>query len=450
MILRRSSGASLLNTILAAGDVAIVAGALTAAVQLRRNFPLPWTRGLLPAEKFELDAVNVSVVAGSLLLALLLSGFYGSRRSVRHRPFILAAVVIQIAAVAILTIALERTFPRTVLAMMGGFELVLLPLWRRIVVRLLPLRRGSVIVVGDGDRLGVFLDLLSRRDDPRVEIAGVVSDVCPQGLALPYLGSLANPNVIDRIREVDEVLCATESSAARLELLRLREARGFLVFPTEGDALLASADLAWIADQPLIEVRVRSAFGVGAVAKRTFDIVGSLILGVATLPIAIAAAVAVFLDDGVPIVLSQRRLGASGRTISILKFRTMRRSTVQSDAPIIDDDPRVSRVGRWLRRYRVDELPQVLNILRGEMSLVGPRPEMPDVAARLATDVAGFGLRTLVKPGLAGLAQVSSEYDTPATVKLRYDLTYITNWSLSLDARILFSTISTVLSGRGV
>jgi len=103
-----------------------------------------------------------------------------------------------------------------------------------------------------------------------------------------------------------------------------------------------------------------------------------------------------------------------------------------------------------LRRHRLDEIPQLINVIAGEMSLVGPRPERPEIVAEVSKSVPAFGLRLIVRPGLAGLAQVWAEYDTDPAIKLRYDLTYICAWSLGLDLRILLRAVSTALSGRGL
>ena len=113
-------------------------------------------------------------------------------------------------------------------------------------------------------------------------------------------------------------------------------------------------------------------------------------------------------------------------------------------------DGKATRVGSLMRRYHIDELPQLLNVITGDMSLVGPRPERPDIADTIQRDVPDFDLRCLVRPGIAGLAQVSSEYDTHPDVKLRYDLMYMCDWSLMLDFRLLLRSVSTSLSGSGV
>jgi lipopolysaccharide/colanic/teichoic acid biosynthesis glycosyltransferase len=152
-----------------------------------------------------------------------------------------------------------------------------------------------------------------------------------------------------------------------------------------------------------------------------------------------------------PVLLRQNRAGRDGVPFRMWKFRTMRPSFGEVDLQLVQDaDPRVTRVGLWLRRHRLDELPQLINVLSGEMSLVGPRPERPEIIEQLRETIPEFDLRLMVKPGLAGLAQVWAEYDTKPGTKLRYDLTYICSWSPALDLRILATAITTALAGRGV
>lgn len=188
--------------------------------------------------------------------------------------------------------------------------------------------------------------------------------------------------------------------------------------------------------------------------KRAFDIVFAVVLLVLALPIIAVAAILIALEDGGPVLYRQERVGLRGKTFDVLKFRTMRKDAEKdgkaSWASV--DDARVTSVGRRLRRSRIDELPQLINILRGEMSLVGPRPERPVFVAMLAEQIPFYGVRHSVKPGLTGWAQVRYSYG--ATVeqsmkKLEYDLYYVKNHTIVLDLRILLETVRVVLLGEG-
>jgi sugar transferase (PEP-CTERM system associated) len=188
--------------------------------------------------------------------------------------------------------------------------------------------------------------------------------------------------------------------------------------------------------------------------KRLIDIAAALAILALTLPIALIAAIAVKLDSPGPIFYQQDRLGMGGKVFRIFKFRSMRvdAETGTGAAWAAVRDPRVTHVGRLMRLLRIDELPQLINVLKGEMSLVGPRPERPEIIARLIPTMPLYNHRHSMRPGLSGWAQVCYQYG--ATVedtqeKLCYDLYYIKNWSLLLDLQIMLQTLKVVLYGRG-
>lgn len=189
--------------------------------------------------------------------------------------------------------------------------------------------------------------------------------------------------------------------------------------------------------------------------KRSFDVIASALLLVLASPMMIIAAMAIFLESGRPIVFRQERVGLGGRTFMLLKFRSMRTDAEKDGVPrwAATGDPRVTRVGRFIRRTRIDELPQIFNVLKGEMSFVGPRPERPFFVAQLTEQVPFYGARHTVKPGLTGWAQVRYSYGASvedAVRKLQYDLYYVKNHSVLLDSLILLSTVRVVVMGEGV
>jgi lipopolysaccharide/colanic/teichoic acid biosynthesis glycosyltransferase len=193
-------------------------------------------------------------------------------------------------------------------------------------------------------------------------------------------------------------------------------------------------------------------------AKRGMDLVGALLALVLLSPVLLVASVAILVSSGPRILYVQQRVGRDGKPFRIVKFRTMRHDADELmeeywehnelDGPIFKmrRDPRVTRVGRMLRKYSVDELPQLVNVVRGEMSLVGPRPLVPE-------EYAGFGdrelQRLLVRPGITGLWQVSGRCDVHFRSWMDLDLEYIRTWSLRSDVRILLRTIPAVLTARG-
>ena len=189
-------------------------------------------------------------------------------------------------------------------------------------------------------------------------------------------------------------------------------------------------------------------------AKRTFDIVIALALLIATLPLTISAVLAICAENRGPIFYRQERVGLAGRSFRLLKFRSMEvdaeRDGVARWAAV--NDPRVTTVGGIIRKLRIDEIPQVYNVLRGEMSFVGPRPERPSIVNQLAKDIPFYQYRHSVKPGITGWAQINYPYGASvqdAIEKLKYDLYYIKNHSLFLDVVILAQTLRVVVWPRG-
>ncbi|MGZ3181038.1 MAG: TIGR03013 family XrtA/PEP-CTERM system glycosyltransferase [Telluria sp.] len=193
---------------------------------------------------------------------------------------------------------------------------------------------------------------------------------------------------------------------------------------------------------------------VRAASKRLFDVAASVLVALLALPVVCVAALAIRLEDGGPVFYAQERVGKDGKIFRVLKLRSMRTDAESGGLPswAAQDDPRVTRVGRIIRLLRIDELPQMINVLRGEMSFVGPRPERAYFVEQLAREVPYYEIRHRIKPGVTGLAQVRYQYGASvgdAVEKLQYDLYYVKNNSLFLDLLILIDTVQVVMTGKG-
>lgn len=188
--------------------------------------------------------------------------------------------------------------------------------------------------------------------------------------------------------------------------------------------------------------------------KRVFDLTASGVLLAVTLPVMLVTALCILFEDGAPVFYRQERVGKGGKTFMVLKFRSMRSDAEKSGKPqwATADDPRVTRVGRIIRKLRIDELPQIFNVLNGDMSFVGPRPERPYFVNQLCMEVPYYNVRHSIKPGITGWAQVRYRYGASvddAIEKLQYDLYYVKNHSLFLDVIILIDTVEVVVLGKG-
>lgn len=219
----------------------------------------------------------------------------------------------------------------------------------------------------------------------------------------------------------------------------------------EPDAFISSTAKRRIEEEKLLGGA--SEYVVSGVMKRTIDLVASTIFLILMLPFLLAIAIWIKLDSPGPVIFRQRRVGKDGQTFTIVKFRTMVLNAERFTGPLwaVEDDPRCTRLGKILRRRKIDEMLQVLNVFRGEMSLVGPRPERPFFVNRLVEEVPEYPRRLLAKPGITGLAQVFQNADRnlrDVSRKQRWDLVYLEKATPWLDLKILWRTVGIALNGR--
>lgn len=262
----------------------------------------------------------------------------------------------------------------------------------------------------------------------------------------------ASMELIDaNIKACDEVYLFDLSAEMRNDLLKKCFAYNKQVYFTVklSDMELRSASLSQDGDMPVF---YWSGYGIGrvsAVLKRLFDVLLSVFLLFILLPLFLVIAVCIRLDDGGSIFYRQIRCTAGMKEFQIMKFRSMTVGAEEQCGVRLADkgDQRLTRTGYFLRKTKLDELPQLFNILRGDMSFVGPRPERPELIQRIVQEVPEFTFRTTVKAGLTGYAQVHGAYHTDFLDKLKWDLIYIENYSLLLDLKIIFMTIPVVLRG---
>lgn len=318
-----------------------------------------------------------------------------------------------------------------------------------------------IMVFGTGKQAMAVKQALDR-SDPSAQIIGFFpgsnedQPQVSQNLILSRDKSLTDTA---RKLNIDEIVVAL--SERRGGAMPLRE---LLDCKLQGVRVL---DLASHFEQTLGQIRLDSlyagwlifgdGFGQGlirTVVKRIFDIVCASILIALALPVMFVVAILIVLEDGLPLLYRQERVGLNGRLFNVIKFRSMRRDAEKDGKPIWAKvrDSRVTRLGLLIRRLRVDELPQLFSVLKGDMSLVGPRPERPFFVDQLTKEIPFYAVRHSVKPGVTGWAQVRYHYG--ATVedsaeKLQYDLYYVKNHSLFLDIVILFETVGVVLTGKG-
>jgi exopolysaccharide biosynthesis polyprenyl glycosylphosphotransferase len=452
-----------------AGDLAVAVAVFYVAFRIRIHLPVPFTDRLLPADRLELFNFFWPLVAFGQAAALYFFGLYDPphpRSWVDLARRLAPAMVVQGLGFGAFFFLAERTFPRSVLVLYVGLGFLAMLPWRLATVSgrtLAPLR---VAIVGSGAGAVELAERIREHAIHGVTIAGWVpapGEPPPEGASRPpelgrCLGGLDDLPERVAAGEVDEVVIAADESTWKTHLLdTLARASGnargsVLALPGPYESLIGRMRYRWVSDLPLIEVVRDSEWRLFRPVKRGLDLIGGTLLILLATPAMLVCAALVRATSPGPVLYRQERVGRGLRRFTLVKLRTMRVDAESESQEILArlDDPRLTPVGGVLRRLRIDELPQLFNVLGGSMSLVGPRPERPGFVARFLEDVPGYAERFSVAPGLTGLAQINGEYHSSAQNKLRYDLAYIANWNLWLDLSILVRTVKIVLTSRGV
>jgi sugar transferase (PEP-CTERM system associated) len=324
-----------------------------------------------------------------------------------------------------------------------------------------PRTRTRILVFGAGPAAQIVGNTL-RQSDPNAQIVGYVPGPNEPEIAVPA-SELLTPNgtLVETARRfgVDEIVVAlTERRAGSMPLRQLLDCKlsgiKFYDLNSHFEKALGQIRIDYLNASWLI---FGDGFNQGTartVVKRLFDIVCSIVLTVLAAPIMVVTALLIKLESPGPVLYRQERVGQGNKSFFVTKFRSMRTDAEHDGKPrwASANDSRVTRVGNIIRRLRIDELPQLFNVLKGEMSLVGPRPERPFFVEQLTKGIPFYAVRHSVKPGLTGWAQVRYHYG--ATVedsqqKLQYDLYYVKNHTLFLDLVVLMETVGVVLTGKG-
>ncbi len=451
--------------LLVAFDVGWGVAAYALAFLIRIYLPVPFTAEFLPATRvFDLHHMLPQILTAEVVV-LYFFGFYDLRAlRTNFRPIansVTALFVHLLATTALYFFARDVNFPRSVLLVYWVVNAAGVAGMREWIGRRLastsPVR---VLLVGTDHEVRQFLEGVGSERLHHVDVVGAVtfgSNGTPPTpvRGLTWLGKTTDlPRLLAEHHVGEVVLLSPLSWRDQLvdQLMRAGSRPRVSVVPSVYDILVGRVSSGKIHDVPVIEVVKNPRDDLGYLVKRISDFVIAAVLLALTLPLALAAAVAVKLTSRGPVLYTQRRVGQGGKEFVIWKFRTMADGAEESSGPVLaaPGDERVTRIGRFLRAARIDELPQLLNVLNGTMSLIGPRPERPEFVRSHAEEIPGYLERLQVKPGLTGLAQVNGEYHTSAAYKLKYDLAYIYNYSLVLDLKIMAETVKVMVTRRGL
>lgn len=459
MVFQQGKYVSIRRTVLLTTDVFCMAASILASSVIR----------LGPDEGISYVLTHLPSLAGSLLIFLLVfyaSGMYERQSLTRKGTSIALPLVATAVSLALIVLVFYARFQlnigRGILLMAGGFVLVTSWLVRhayRAVVRHGLLSKNALIV-GDGREVSEAIALIQGTSDAGFKALGVVS--CSRVQPGQFVHHVPVVGTIDKLRELadafsaETIIVATSLSRepAILRLLRPLRCAGVEVmdYVALHEVLAQEILIDHINDEWLMNAAMNSSVIHIRKIKRIMDVLVAIAGLVITAPVCLLTALLIRLDSKGSIFYRQRRSGLDGYPYVLFKFRTMREDAEAGSGAVWAQkfDQRITRIGRFLRKWRIDEIPQLINVLRGEMSLVGPRPERPEFVDTLAGAIPFYKERLLVPPGITGWAQVKYPYAASieaARRKLQYDLYYIKHMSFFLDCLILLRTFKSIIVG---
>jgi exopolysaccharide biosynthesis polyprenyl glycosylphosphotransferase len=442
---------------LVAGDLLIFCASLAAAL---------WLRNIFGETHLELrDHVYPFAIIFILWVAVFyISGFYDLALG-RNRLALLknaASALLAAAAVAIAFFYLVPQIgiaPKTTLFLDLGLTAITLPLWRILYDRFLTgsrLRR-RIIFVGLNDEARELIGLLKENPQLGLDVVAAIALDGSDAPGVPVRRTLDGFRDFLRQENVSTVVLSLSPRTSSELADELYESIflkiDFVDVINFYETITRRVPVSAISRIWFLENLQESRKNLYEILKRGLDIAGAALIGVFTLAITPFVAILIWLSDRGPIFFSQERVGKDGRRFWVKKFRTMIVDAEKDGARYAEkNDSRITTVGKILRLTRIDELPQCLNVLLGEMSFIGPRPERPEFAEEITRDMPYYPMRLLVRPGLSGWAQINYPYyATPAEqrLKLQYDLFYIKNRSFFLDLLIAMRTLNTILRAKG-
>jgi Undecaprenyl-phosphate glucose phosphotransferase len=444
----------LVENLALAGDLGLIAVCWVSAYAIR--FHLVHVTDVPPFRDYALQLVPILIVWGIAFRTfdLYRPNRLGSRVS-EWFDVAKASTLGALILVSIMTFAFRGyEYSRLVIILFLAQSIVVVSLARAALREALRFARRHgynlryAIVVGGGEPAAEVLRVLNRRRDVGILVLGLLSDKKEAPENVRWLGGIEDVRTILDRQQVDIVFIALpHADASRLTAVLSGigdDPIAIHLVPDVFSLVPARGGVEEFEMVPFIHLRESRLYGWNRVLKRAFDLVFGALGLAAAAPVMLAIAVALKLTSPGPVLYRQERMGVDGRRFRMLKFRTMRVDAEAATGPVWarPDDPRRTTLGVFLRRTSLDELPQLFNVLRGEMSLVGPRPERPSFVEEFRRQVPGYMLRHKVKAGITGWAQLNGwrGSNTSLEKRIEYDLYYIERWSLGFDLKILLQT----------
>ena len=401
------------------------------------------------------------IVPGYVLLYYLFNLYTSKRATGRKTEFyniIKANAVGLILFMVVLYVIKQTHFSRAMIGIFFGLNVILETFVRNLIRYFLHFIRYKgynvkyILLVGYSRAAEEYINRITANQSWGYVVRGILDDKVPRGTTykgVKVLGRIDNLLVILPENKLDEIAItlALENYDRLEEIVNLCEKSGVHTkfIPDYNSVIPSRPYTEDLMGLPVINIRhVPLTNTVNLVAKRAVDVVGSVIAIVVLSPLMLIAAILIKCTSPGPIIFKQERVGIHNKPFKMYKFRTMemQKPTTEQKAWTVKDDPRVIRVGKLLRKTSLDELPQLFNILKGDMSIVGPRPERPFFVEKFKEEVPRYMIKHQVRPGLTGWAQINGyRGDTSIRKRIEYDLYYIENWTMGFDFKIMFLTI---------
>lgn len=445
-------------------DLLVVASTLLLAQWIRFETPIAGL-GLPVEDVFHASDYIGHIVLGVLLMMGILVNFHLYTREnllsfTRTLRILFKSCFIWVLVYLGLTLMLK--FDPPISRVFCGIGLVamliMLPLWRGILWRVLSREGNSctlrqrALVVGWSKDFARAIEVFSNSTDRPFDVVGVIAP--PNGefqepvpSHMPVMGSYGSLETLLQLGVCQVVVVANDAlkSGALMKIAGLceKEMIDFKLIPTCFQVLLSGLHLESVGGIPILGIsRLPLHSAANRYVKRAVDLVGGLVGVIMAAPVIALFGILIYRESPGSIFYRQRRLGANGRIFEMVKLRSMRLDAEKSGVGwTVKDDPRCLRVGAFMRRWNIDELPQFWNVLKGDMSLVGPRPERPELIEQFKEEIPHYNARHNIKPGITGWAQVNGlRGDTDLSERVRFDLHYIENWNVLLDFQIMFLT----------
>lgn len=463
MIVSRSTRLPRKKILLAFGDAGCALLAIFAAVLLR----LGWNPGFV---YLHTHAVAIATTWALFLIAFYLGGLYENDRLQRPSRMLPAAIISVSLGTMLITAVFYATLSDQLIGrgiFVGFAVFVFVGVISMRLLYVMASRKGFMsqrcLIIGTNGEAQQVLELVQEHSHAGLRILGLIqcnSDKERVGKFIhdyPVLGTLDTLEKFVQLYDIERLILAAAPDAEPVLLRRLRTFRyrglALVDFVSLYEELGQEIPLDHINDEWLFMASMNNSRIHIRRLKRLCDLIASLTGLILSAPLMLGTAIAVRMSSAGPVLFRQERLGRDSIPFTLLKFRTMKQDAESKTGPVwaIDNDPRITPVGHWLRKFRLDELPQLLNVLRGEMSLVGPRPEREVFIKKLSEKIPFYAERLLVPPGITGWAQVMAPYAASiedSRRKLQFDLYYIKHMSFFLDVYIFVKTVKTIIFGR--